>query len=44
MKIGDIIETYNGVATVTYVRYQGGDVVLETTAGTFTADEVELIS
>ena len=37
---GDIIETINGVTTVTYVRNTPNGAVYETPLGVFTADEV----
>ena len=43
MKAGDKVETINGVATVLHLRPMNGGVVIVTTAGNFTADEVEPI-
>ena len=42
-KVNDIVETINGVARITYIRNQGGELIFETTAGVFTADEIEAL-
>ena len=43
MKPGDKVETINGIATVLHLRPMTGAIVIVTTAGNFTPDEVEAI-
>ena len=40
-KVGDTVETINGMAEITYIRKQGGELVFETTAGVFFEGEIQ---